>query len=207
MNSTDSASYEEDEARSSTHSTLQRIVDYLTDQISQVHLKIFLARILLVPLPRFTFGRVRAAIFRAIGFEIGDKSGFYGTPKIFGRGDLYKLLKVGNSCWININCHLDLSAHILIGNGVGIGPDVMIMTGTHEMGPESNRTGKYIASSVTIEDGVWIGARCIVMPGVTIGKGSVISAGVVVNRDVPPNTIMIGTQGMPIEKWMKLVNK
>lgn len=206
MDNTTSALYEGDvKSYDADRSRLQRITAYGRDQISQVHLRLLLARIVLAILPRFTFGQLRAAVFRAIGFKIGKKSGFYGTPRIFGRGNLYKLLKVGRSCWVNIGCHFDLSAPIVIGDEVGIGPEVIIMTGTHEMGPERNRTGKYIALPVTIGDGVWIGARCTIMPGVNIGNGAVISAGSVVNRDVPPNTIIIGTQGMPIEKWQKLV--
>lgn len=190
--------------RSNPLSKLQRTVAYVRDQISQVHPTLIVARILLLPLPRFTFGQVRAAVLRSIGFKIGSKSGFYDMPKIFGRGAFQKQLQVGRACWINIGCHFDLSAPIVIGNGVGIGPEVMLMTGTHEMGPENNRTGHYIALPVTIDDGVWIGARCTIMPGVTIGKGSVIATGTTVTRDVPPNTILNGTRGMPIEKWLAL---
>ncbi|NTV99694.1 MAG: acyltransferase [Oscillochloris sp.] len=142
-----------------------------------------------------------------IGFRIGKRTGFYGMPRLFGRGNIRKHLTIGAGCWINIGCHFDLSAPIVIGNGVGIGPEVMIMTGTHEIGKETNRAGKYIALPITIGDGVWIGARCTILPGVTIGKGAVISTGSTVNRDIPPNTILNGTQGMPIEKWMALTKQ
>ena len=207
MNSTDSTLYEEDGAQIRTRSTFQRIVKFVTDEISHIHPRIILARILLAPLPGFAFNLVRGTVFRAIGFEIGSKSGFYGMPRISGSGNIYKRLKIGNSSHINVDCYLDLSAPILIGNGVGIGPEVMILTGTHEMGSAKCRVGKFISFPVTIGNGVWIGARCIILPNVMIGDGAVIAAGSVVNRNVPPNTIMIGTQGMPIEKWMKLVNK
>ncbi|NTV78383.1 MAG: hypothetical protein HGA25_04380, partial [Clostridiales bacterium] len=40
------------------------------------------------------------------------------------------------------------------------------------------------------EEGVLIGIRVTILPGVTIGKGSVISAGTVINKDVPPNTVV-----------------
>lgn len=188
-------------------SRFRRMVAYIGDQILQLQPKVLLARIVLSPLPRFTFGQVRAAVLRMVGFEIGRKSGFYGMPRIFGRGDLSHRLKIGERCWVNIDCHFDLSETITIGDGVGIGPEVMIMTGTHEMGDEDNRTGDYTALPVIIGDGVWLGARSTVMPGVTIGKGSVISAGAVVSRDVPPNTIMLGAQGMPIEKWLALTKQ
>lgn len=38
------------------------------------------------------------------------------------------------------------------------------------------------------------------LPGVTIGKGSVVAAGAVVNKDVPPMTIVGGVPAKPIRK-------
>lgn len=48
------------------------------------------------------------------------------------------------------------------------------------------------AQPVTLEDGVWVGARVIILPGVTIGQGAIIGAGSVVTRDVPARTIAAG---------------
>ncbi len=173
-------------------------------QISNIPLRILLARWLLAFIPQFTFSELRASVLRVIGFEIGRGSKFLGTPKIIGSGNFYKRLKIGCYSTINTESYFELNASIVIGDGVGIGPEVMIMTGTHEIGPESRRDGKYITLPVTIEDGVWIGARCTILPGVTIGRGSVIAAGSVVRRSVPPNTMVVGTQGMPIDAWMAL---
>lgn len=203
MRSTDhTPSLLDDKHHASGHDNLHRAAHYVGDQLAQFQPRMLLVRALLAPLPNFMGGHVRAAVLRAVGFDIGGHSGFQGTPRIYGRGNICKLLKIGSYTWINISCHLDLSASITIGNRVGIGPEVMIMTGTHEMGPEHERVGRYIAHPVTIGDGVWIGARCTIMPGVTIGRGSVISAGTVVTRDVPPNTVLSGTQRMPFDKWV-----
>lgn len=40
----------------------------------------------------------------------------------------------------------------------------------------------------------------IVLPGVTIGEGSVIGAGAVVTKDIPPNTLAVGSPAKPIRK-------
>jgi acetyltransferase-like isoleucine patch superfamily enzyme len=32
----------------------------------------------------------------------------------------------------------------------------------------------------------------VILPGVTVGKGSIVGAGAVVNRDVPPYSIVAG---------------
>lgn len=39
---------------------------------------------------------------------------------------------------------------------------------------------------------VWIGSRVTILGGVTIGTGAIIAAGAVVNKDVPPYTIVGG---------------
>lgn len=58
------------------------------------------------------------------------------------------------------------------------------------------RTG---IAPVTIEDGVFIGARCIILKGVTIGKQSVIGAGSVVAKDVPPQVVAAGNPAVVVK--------
>jgi acetyltransferase-like isoleucine patch superfamily enzyme len=40
---------------------------------------------------------------------------------------------------------------------------------------------------------VWIGANATILSGVTIGDNSVVAAGSVVTRDVPANTLVMGS--------------
>jgi len=62
----------------------------------------------------------------------------------------------------------------------------------------------------TIGRDVWIGARCVILQGVTIGDGAVIGAGAVVTKDVPENTIVLGSPARfykkryPDEIWEKI---
>jgi maltose O-acetyltransferase len=186
---------------------LTRLVRYLHNQRTHLHGKTLLVQGLCAPLPIYVAPELRVAALRAIGFTIGRNSGFFGMPTICGKGDYYNRLRIGDNCWINIKCHLELSAPITIGNHVSIGPEVMLLTGTHEMGTDQRRATQFIAQPITIGDGVWIGARSVILPGITVGKGSVISAGAIVQRNVPPNTIITGTQGMPLEKWMALTRQ
>jgi acetyltransferase-like isoleucine patch superfamily enzyme len=46
---------------------------------------------------------------------------------------------------------------------------------------------------VTIEDNAIIGARAVIKAGVTVGKNSVVAMGAIVTRDVPENTVVIGS--------------
>lgn len=46
---------------------------------------------------------------------------------------------------------------------------------------------------ITIEDDAYIGANCTIMPGTTIHEGAVIGANALVNKDVDPWGIYVGS--------------
>lgn len=60
-----------------------------------------------------------------------------------------------------------------------------------------NEAGKY---SIIIGNDVWIGANVSIMDGITIGDGAIVAANAVVNKDVPPYTIVGGVPAKPIKK-------
>lgn len=85
------------------------------------------------------------------------------------------------------------------GNYIHSSPDV----------PPANR--QYITAPVKIGKNCWLGEGVIVMPGVTIGDGSVIGAHSVVNKDIPPATIAVGSPARMVkqfnydtERWEKV---
>lgn len=170
-------------------SSLLRVV---REELSGVHLRLILARVLLWPLPMAAGGRIRSMALRAIGFRIGHGTLFAGMPLILGNRDLYRNLVIGGGCWINIGCVFDLGALVTIGFGVSIGHQVLMLTSTHEIGASGHRASKLIRKPITIHDGAWLGARCTVMPGVSIGAGAIVAAGAVVTKDVPANAIVAG---------------
>ena len=81
-----------------------------------------------------------------------------------------------------------------IGDNVMMGPDVTILTHTHNIERTDIPMGLQgsIVKEVSIGDDVWIGMRSIIMPGVRIGNGVVIGAGAVVTKDVPDFAIVGG---------------
>lgn len=84
------------------------------------------------------------------------------------------------------------SAQVTIGNRVMIGPDVKIITDTHDKDIESRRNGIVFARPISIGDDCWIGVGATILPGVSIGKGCTIGAGSVVTRDIPSFSIAWG---------------
>ena len=45
---------------------------------------------------------------------------------------------------------------------------------------------------IVLHEGVWIGANETITAGVTVGRYAIVAAGAVVNRDVPPYTVVGG---------------
>jgi acetyltransferase-like isoleucine patch superfamily enzyme len=72
-----------------------------------------------------------------------------------------------------------------IGKNVFIGPAAVLTNDPYPM------CDKMIG--VTIDDGVIIGARAVIKAGVTVGKNSVVAMGAIVTRDVPENSVVMGS--------------
>lgn len=108
-------------------------------------------------------------------------------------------ISIGSGSGLGVNCMVH--GPLEIGDKVMMGPDVVILTHTHNidrtdipMGDQGSRVAK-----VTIGNDVWIGMRSIIMPGVTIGNGAVIGAGAVVTKDVPDYAIVGGVPAKVIK--------
>jgi len=152
-------------------------------------------------LPSFTVSRATTNAMRVAGVRIGEASVFWGMPKLVGSGDLCSRLTVGSYCGFNVRCYFELTDRIVIGDHVAVGQDVMFLTRTHDISNPRRRAGDVRSAPIEIGNGSWIGARCTILPGVKIGAGSVIGASVTVAKDVPPNTLLMGTRSISLAKW------
>lgn len=100
-------------------------------------------------------------------------------------------IKMGDYCYLNVNCSFIDDGEIEIGDHTEFGPNVVIATVGHPVTPEL-RTYMY-AEKVTIGKNVWIGASVTILSGVTIGDNSVIGAGSLVTKSIPANVIAYGS--------------
>jgi acetyltransferase-like isoleucine patch superfamily enzyme len=103
-------------------------------------------------------------------------------------------LRVGAGTWIGPQSFLHAAGGIEIGEDVGIGPGVRILTSWHA-DPGRERpimAGLIERAPVFIEAGADIGAGTIVLPGVRIGRGAQVGAGAVVSRDLPGYAVAAG---------------
>lgn len=109
-------------------------------------------------------------------------------------GNLGEGLIIGDNVGISFNCLIQVRGKIIIGNNVIIGPNVSLIAENHLYSDLQKPINEQSVSRVgiTICDGVWIGAGVTVLDGVNVGAGSIIAAGAIVNKDVPPFSIVGG---------------
>jgi acetyltransferase-like isoleucine patch superfamily enzyme len=89
--------------------------------------------------------------------------------------------------WIGVDCILDITASITLGDYVQIAPKAMIFT--HD---SSGNMKDPVEKEVMIDNNAYIGAGAIILAGVTIGKNAIVGAGAVVTGDVVENAVVGG---------------
>ena len=80
--------------------------------------------------------------------------------------------------------------HISIGKDVILAPNVHILAHDASTKPFLNYTR---IANVSIGNRVFIGAGAIILPGVTIGDDVVIGSGSVVSKNIPTNSVAVGS--------------
>ena len=140
-------------------------------------------------------------IFHPENIEIGDN--VYVGHNTFLKGYYKNTLVIGNNTWIGQNCFLHGGGGLKIGNNVGMGPCVKILTHVHREPKDLSIPVLFCEQEykqVIIEDDCYIGIGTVVLPGVIIGRGSLVGAGAVVTRNIPPYSVIAGVPAKVIRK-------
>ena len=103
------------------------------------------------------------------------------------------LLRIGDYCWIGEGVWVDNLAMVTIGNNVCLSQGAYLLTGSHNYKKE---TFDLIVGEITLEDGVWIGAKAIVCPNVICKSHSVLSSGSVATKELEEFGIYQGNPAM-----------
>lgn len=139
-------------------------------------------------------------VFHPKNIELGDNV-YIGHDAYLKAYHKNKMI-IGNNVWVGQNAFLHSGGGIVIEDGVGIGPDVKILTLNHVEG-ERNVPILYLEQEykkVVVQYGVDIGIGAIIMPGVTIGRNSIIGAGSIVTRDIPSYSVAVGSPAKVIRR-------
>ena len=112
--------------------------------------------------------------------------------------DCGKNIKIGKNVFINACCRFQDQGGIEIGDGSLIGHNTTIATLNHDFNPD--KRANLHPSPVKIGKNVWIGSDSTILPGVEIGDGAIIGAGSVVTKNVPANSIAVGSPARVIKQ-------
>ena len=137
---------------------------------------------------------IRAFLSEIIGRPVPESTTVF--PPFYT--NIGRNILLGNNVFINHACSfLDIGG-ITIEDHVMIGPRVNITSENHLVEVAGRKT--MVPKAVVICENAWIGAGATILPGVTVGRNSVVAAGAVVNKDVPPNTVVAGVPARVVKQ-------
>lgn len=121
--------------------------------------------------------------------------------------ELGETLKIGNHVGFAQNCFVEVRGNISIGNDCIFASGVSMAAENHNFSDVENpiRLQGATRKGITIEDDCWVGTNAAILDGVTIGKGCVVAAGAVVNKDVPPYSIVGGVPAKILKSRIQAV--
>lgn len=132
------------------------------------------------------FFEMKRRLLISIGYAIGEKTKVVGPLYCTGT------LKIGDSCWIGRNLTVHGNGSVNIGDRCDIAPDVVFITGGHQIGDNARRAGQGEHYCITIGNGVWLGARATILMNTTVADGCVVAACACVNKSVLSNMLVAG---------------
>lgn len=106
------------------------------------------------------------------------------------------LLAIGDNCWIGEHVWIDNLAQVVMGNNVCLSQGCMLLTGNHD---SRKRSFDLIVKPITLEDGVWIGAKAVVCPGVVAETHSILTVQSVVTVRMEAYTIYQGNPARAVK--------
>jgi len=150
---------------------------------------------------------------KPVGFQLGYASGNYGHC-LFITGTNGEI-NIGKFCTMQCvrfvsNESIEIHDHCMISWGVTITDSWFV---NDQITPAEKRKMLEMASrsthrhleftmpqKVTIHENVWIGFEAVILPGVTIGRGSIIGAKTIVDKDVPPYSVVVGNPARVVKQ-------
>jgi putative colanic acid biosynthesis acetyltransferase WcaF len=137
----------------------------------------FLLGALLVRNPLIPFSGFRKWVLELFGATIGIEARIRPGVQI----KYPWKLKMGDHVWLGENAWIDNITDVVIGSHVCISQGAMLCTGNHDY---SSPGFELRAKPITLEDGVWIGAKALVGPGLTAFSHSVLTAGSIATKNL-----------------------
>lgn len=106
-------------------------------------------------------------------------------------------LHIAKNAWIGEQVWIDNLVMITIGANVCLSQGAMLITGSHNY---KKPTFDLITGSITLAEGVWIGAGAIVNQNITASSHAVLTAGSVANNNLEAYCVYQGNPAVKIRE-------
>lgn len=160
------------------------------DKISLMSgLSLWIANLFSLVSPQTRCFGLRRTLYARSGARVHPTAKVNGTARIH-----YPNASIGAETWVGAGCQLipTTTAVVQIGDRCDIGPEVMFVTGSHELGDQNRRAGTGLSESITVGNGTWVGARATFTGGASVGEGCMVGAGALVLDQFPDNVMIAG---------------
>ncbi|EOU1118083.1 acyltransferase [Clostridium perfringens] len=144
--------------------------------------------------PRFF--SVKRSLLNSIGIKVGINTKIVGPIYIGTEAKLH----IGNNCWIGRDFKIDGNGKVIIGNKCDLAPEIIISTGSHEIGDKNRRAGEGKSYTTKIGNGTWICTRSTIIEGSHVGESCIVGAGSLVNKNINDNLLVGGVPAKILRK-------
>jgi len=114
------------------------------------------------------------------------------------------LLTMGNGVFVGMRAVISVHYRVELRDNVLLGTNVLIADAHHQYEDITipiRKAGMTQKSFVVIEEDTWIGSNSCIFRGVTVGKHSVVGANSVVNTDVQPYSVVVGSPARLVRRY------
>lgn len=136
---------------------------------------------------------VKRSLLRAFGAKIGR--GVVIKPKVNVKYPWF--LEIGDHAWVGEEVWIDNLTWVRIGSNSCLSQGAMLLTGNHDY---SRSTFDLRLGGITLEAGVWVGARATVCPGVTCHTHAVLAVGSVATHALEAYGVYQGNPARLVRK-------
>lgn len=136
---------------------------------------------------------LKVALLRLFGAKIGQSV----TIKPGVNVKYPWFLAIGNHVWIGEEVWIDNLTQVTIHDNVCLSQGAMLLTGNHDY---RRRAFDLVVKPITLEEGVWIGAKAVVCPGIHCHSHALLAVGSVATRPLEAYGIYQGNPAVWVRK-------
>ena len=141
--------------------------------------------------PLSVYSPLKVILLRLFGGSVGE--GVVIKPQVIIKYPW--LLTIHNNVWIGEKVWIDNLAQVVIHDNVCISQGAMLLTGNHNY---KSVFFDLVIGTITLEEGVWIGAQAVVCSGVNCASHSILTVGSVTSKNLESYSIYQGNPAMKI---------